>query len=126
MYQSAGSLKRPLFKADGTTCIGVETVDGSQYFADKVILAAGAWSPALVDLEDQCCSKVIANYCQVNIASIDTNSLIRPGSMHTCSLHPRKPPLTRTLQWYITVTSASFLNPTSRATPNHDFEDSES
>lgn len=55
---SAGSFKRPLFGPDGGTCVGVETTDGTQYYADKVVLAAGAWSPTLVDLEDQCCSKV--------------------------------------------------------------------
>ena len=55
---SAGTFKRPLFADDGTTCVGVETENGAKYFADKVVLAAGAWSPALVDLEDQCCSKV--------------------------------------------------------------------
>lgn len=54
----AGSFKRPLFADDGTTCVGVETEDGTHYFGDKVVLAAGAWSPTLVDLEDQCCSKV--------------------------------------------------------------------
>ncbi|CAJ2510930.1 Uu.00g065550.m01.CDS01 [Anthostomella pinea] len=56
-FGSAGSFKKPLFAKDGTTCIGVETVDGTKYYGDKVVLAAGAWSPALVDLEDQCCSK---------------------------------------------------------------------
>ncbi|EFX01570.1 fructosyl peptide oxidase [Grosmannia clavigera kw1407] len=56
-FGSAGSFKQPLFKEDGITCIGVETVDGTKYYADKVVLAAGAWSPTLVDLEDQCCSK---------------------------------------------------------------------
>jgi tRNA U34 5-carboxymethylaminomethyl modifying enzyme MnmG/GidA len=55
---SAGSFKRPLFADDGTTCIGIETVDGTEYHADKVVLAAGAWSSTLVDLEDQCVSKV--------------------------------------------------------------------
>jgi sarcosine oxidase/L-pipecolate oxidase len=55
---SAGAFRRPLFEADGTTCIGVESVDGTKYYADKVVLAAGAWSPTLVDLEDQCVSKV--------------------------------------------------------------------
>lgn len=55
---SAGSFKKPLFDEDGTKAIGIETVDGTQYFADKVVLAAGAWSPTLVDLEGQCCSKV--------------------------------------------------------------------
>ncbi|RYO87785.1 hypothetical protein DL762_004075 [Monosporascus cannonballus] len=53
----AGSFKRPLFADDGTTCIGVETENGTKYYADKVVLAAGAWSPAFVDLEGQCCSK---------------------------------------------------------------------
>ncbi|KAK7756496.1 hypothetical protein SLS62_001330 [Diatrype stigma] len=56
-FGGAGSFKRPLFGDDGTTCIGVETEDGTKYFADKVVLAAGAWSPTLVDLDDQCCSK---------------------------------------------------------------------
>ncbi|KAI1767953.1 fructosyl amino acid oxidase [Hypoxylon sp. FL1150] len=56
-FGGAGSFKQPLFGDDGTTCIGVETMDGTKYHADKVVLATGAWSPALVDLEDQCCSK---------------------------------------------------------------------
>ncbi|XXG99587.1 hypothetical protein Hte_005927 [Hypoxylon texense] len=56
-FGGAGSFKQPLFGDDGTTCVGVETVDGTKYYADKVVLATGAWSPALVDLEDQCCSK---------------------------------------------------------------------
>ncbi|KAJ4422365.1 hypothetical protein N0V82_003019 [Gnomoniopsis sp. IMI 355080] len=56
-FGSAGSFKKPIFADDGTTCIGVETEDGTQYYGDKVVLAAGAWSPTLVDLEDQCCSK---------------------------------------------------------------------
>jgi sarcosine oxidase/L-pipecolate oxidase len=54
----AGTFKRPLFATDGVTCVGVETTDGTQYFADKIVLAAGAWSPTLIDLEDQCVSKV--------------------------------------------------------------------
>ncbi|KAF1959735.1 fructosyl peptide oxidase [Byssothecium circinans] len=53
----SGSFKRPLFAPDGSTCIGVETIDGTNYRADKIVLAAGAWSSVLVDLEDQCCSK---------------------------------------------------------------------
>ncbi|KAJ6078985.1 hypothetical protein N7467_008738 [Penicillium canescens] len=55
-FGGAGTFKRPLF-TDGMTCIGVETVDGTKYYADKVVLAAGAWSSTLVDLEDQCVSK---------------------------------------------------------------------
>jgi sarcosine oxidase/L-pipecolate oxidase len=57
-FGGAGSFKKPLFAKDGMTCIGVETVGGTQYHADKVVLAAGAWSSVLVDLEDQCVSKV--------------------------------------------------------------------
>lgn len=57
-FGGAGSFKQPLFREDGVTCIGVETVDGTKYYADKVVLAAGAWSSVLVDLEDQCVSKV--------------------------------------------------------------------
>lgn len=55
-FGGAGSFKQPLL-AEGI-CIGVETLDGTRYYADKVVLAAGAWSPALVDLHDQCVSKV--------------------------------------------------------------------
>ena len=54
-FGGAGSFKQPLL-AEGT-CIGLETVDGTKYYADKVVLAAGAWSPALVDLQEQCVSK---------------------------------------------------------------------
>ncbi|KAI1868528.1 uncharacterized protein JN550_006444 [Neoarthrinium moseri] len=46
-FGSAGSFKQPLLDVDGSTCVGVETVDGTKYYADKVVLAAGAWSPAL-------------------------------------------------------------------------------
>ncbi|KAJ5257689.1 hypothetical protein N7524_009245 [Penicillium chrysogenum] len=56
-FGSAGTFKRPLFAPDGATCSGVETLDGTKYFADKVVLAAGAWSSTLVDLDDQCVSK---------------------------------------------------------------------
>ncbi|KAI1341713.1 fructosyl amino acid oxidase [Xylariaceae sp. FL0016] len=56
-FGGAGSFGQPLFQDDGVTCMGIETVDGTRYYADKVVLAAGAWSPTLVDLEEQCCSK---------------------------------------------------------------------
>jgi sarcosine oxidase/L-pipecolate oxidase len=55
-FGGAGSFKQPLL-AEGV-CVGVETVDGMRYYADKVVLAAGAWSPVLVDLKEQCVSKV--------------------------------------------------------------------
>ncbi|OOQ91537.1 hypothetical protein PEBR_08499 [Penicillium brasilianum] len=56
-FGGAGTFKRPLFAADCVTCIGVETANGTQYLADKIVLAAGAWSPTLIDLEGQCVSK---------------------------------------------------------------------
>ncbi|KAJ5904399.1 hypothetical protein N7504_006782 [Penicillium tannophilum] len=56
-FGRAGTFKRPLFAADGITCTGVETVDGTKYHGDKVVLAAGAWSSTLVDLDGQCVSK---------------------------------------------------------------------
>ncbi|CAG8190609.1 unnamed protein product [Penicillium salamii] len=56
-FGKSGTFKQPLFAADGITVNGVETVDGTKYYADKVVLAAGAWSPTLVDLDDQCVSK---------------------------------------------------------------------
>ncbi|KAF1932882.1 fructosyl amino acid oxidase [Didymella exigua CBS 183.55] len=54
-FHGAGTFKAPLL-AEGV-CVGVETVDGARYYADKVVLAAGAWSPALIDLQEQCVSK---------------------------------------------------------------------
>jgi len=79
-FGDAGSFKRPLFAGDGYTCVGVETVDGSKYYGDKVVLAAGAWSPTLVDLEDQCCSKV-STWC-ILMSRIDQH--FRRGCMHRC------------------------------------------
>jgi sarcosine oxidase/L-pipecolate oxidase len=57
-FGDAGSFKKPILGSG--SCIGVETIDGTQYHADSVVLAAGAWSPALVDLQGQCVSKVRA------------------------------------------------------------------
>ncbi|CAI7629351.1 unnamed protein product [Penicillium bialowiezense] len=56
-FGKSGTFKQPLFAADGSTVNGIETVDGTKYYADKVVVAAGAWSPTLIDLEDQCVSK---------------------------------------------------------------------
>ena len=82
-----------MFNVDGTTCKGIETVDGTQYFADKVVLAAGAWSPTLVDLEDQCVSKVSL--------SIDLKKemlISRHGFTRTCSSPRKKLKYSRILQ----------------------------
>ncbi|KAL4804968.1 FAD dependent oxidoreductase [Aspergillus unguis] len=56
-FGDAGTFKQPILDSDGSTVVGVETVDGTRYHAEKVVLAAGAWSPTLVDLEEQCVSK---------------------------------------------------------------------
>ncbi|KAM5345663.1 hypothetical protein ACJ41O_011524 [Fusarium nematophilum] len=56
-FGRAGTFAQPLLSEDGKTCTGVQTLDGTNYYADKVVLATGAWSPALVDLEGQCVSK---------------------------------------------------------------------
>lgn len=71
--RSSGTFKQPLF-TDGTktTCNGVQTVDGTRYYADKAVLAAGAWSPTLIDLEDQCVSKVSpSNHVNASSSLID-------------------------------------------------------
>lgn len=87
--RSAGTFKQPLF-TDGTktTCSGVETVDGTRYYADKVVLAAGAWSPTLIDLEDQCVSKVSpSNKVNVNSSLLITG---RPGCSPISNSRPPK------------------------------------
>lgn len=63
-FGDSGSFKKPIL--ENAQCIGVETIDGTQYHADSVVLAAGAWSPALVDLQGQCVSKVRALDCYHN------------------------------------------------------------
>ncbi|KAH8885439.1 fructosyl peptide oxidase [Thozetella sp. PMI_491] len=73
-FGSAGSFQKPLLDAGGTTCVGVETVDGSRYYADTVVLAAGAWSPVLVDLEDQCCSKAWV-YAHIQLTAEEATQL---------------------------------------------------
>ncbi|KAH7141975.1 FAD dependent oxidoreductase [Dactylonectria macrodidyma] len=56
-FGRAGTFARLLLSEDGKTCTGVQTLDSTQHYADKVVLATGAWSPALVGLEGQCVSK---------------------------------------------------------------------
>lgn len=57
-FGTAGTFKELLLHADGTTCVGVKAVDGTEWQGDLVILACGAWSPTLLDLQGQCVSKV--------------------------------------------------------------------
>jgi sarcosine oxidase/L-pipecolate oxidase len=81
-FADAGSFKQPLL-AEGV-CVGVETVDGTRYYADKVVLAAGAWSPVLVDLEEQCVSKVRSPQSHQEIGS----NMISGLGIRTYPAHP--------------------------------------
>ncbi|KAK4685229.1 sarcosine oxidase / L-pipecolate oxidase, partial [Tremellales sp. Uapishka_1] len=56
-FGPAGTFKEPILSKDRKTCVGVLTEDGTRYMADRVVLATGAWSPSLVDLQGQCVSK---------------------------------------------------------------------
>ncbi|KAF5372842.1 hypothetical protein D9758_001474 [Tetrapyrgos nigripes] len=56
-FGDSGTFESLILSDDGKTCLGVLAKDGTRYMADRVVLASGAWSPTLVDLEDQCCSK---------------------------------------------------------------------
>jgi sarcosine oxidase / L-pipecolate oxidase len=51
-----GYVKQLLFSKSGE-CTGVVTHDGSTYAADIVVLAAGAWTPSLLDMEGQLTAK---------------------------------------------------------------------
>jgi sarcosine oxidase/L-pipecolate oxidase len=57
-FGTAGTFSAPLLSKDGTQCIGVRAEDGTEWDADLVIIATGAWSPTLIDLQGQCISKV--------------------------------------------------------------------
>ncbi|KAJ3990477.1 FAD dependent oxidoreductase [Lentinula detonsa] len=56
-FGNSGTFQSLILSDDGKTCLGAVTKDGTRYLADRVVLASGAWTPSLVDLEDQCCSK---------------------------------------------------------------------
>ncbi|WVQ85370.1 hypothetical protein IAT38_007535 [Cryptococcus sp. DSM 104549] len=56
-FGPSGTFASLILSEDGKTCKGVQTVDGTEWEADLVVLATGAWSPVLVDLEGQCTSK---------------------------------------------------------------------
>ncbi|KAJ4476758.1 FAD dependent oxidoreductase [Lentinula aciculospora] len=56
-FGDSGTFESLVLSDDRKTCLGAVTKDGTRYLADRVVLASGAWTPSLVDLEDQCCSK---------------------------------------------------------------------
>lgn len=51
----AGHVQRILFDGNGS-CIGAQTVDGTTYLADSIVLAAGADTASLIDMEAQQCA----------------------------------------------------------------------
>lgn len=57
-FGTSGTFRSLLLSKEGKRCVGVRTVDGTEWEADLVVFAAGAWSPTLLDLEGQCVSKV--------------------------------------------------------------------
>ncbi|KAH8089005.1 FAD dependent oxidoreductase [Filobasidium floriforme] len=57
VFGSSGSFSRPLIDPLTSRCIGVIAKDGTRHFAERVVMATGAWTPSLVDLEGQCVSK---------------------------------------------------------------------
>jgi len=50
--RSGAQVERLLFSADN--CTGIELANGEHINADLVVLAAGAWSPSLIDLQGRC------------------------------------------------------------------------
>lgn len=51
-----GHIKRLLFDEQGR-CIGAKSRNGTSHYADRVVLAAGAYSAALLDMKDQLVAK---------------------------------------------------------------------
>ncbi|WVR09687.1 hypothetical protein IAU60_006762 [Kwoniella sp. DSM 27419] len=56
-FGPSGTFASLILSEDGKTTKGVKAVDGTEWEADLVVLAAGAWSPTLIDLQGQCVSK---------------------------------------------------------------------
>lgn len=75
-FGSTGTFAGLVLNNEGI-CTGVRTADGTIWDADVVVMATGAWSPSLIDLEGQCESKVSANICGADISA---------GNLAICSL----------------------------------------
>jgi glycine/D-amino acid oxidase-like deaminating enzyme len=54
----SGTFDCPIIDERTGRCQGVITKDGTKHLADRVVMATGAWTPSLVNLENQCVSKV--------------------------------------------------------------------
>ena len=85
-YADSGTFESLLLGPDGRTVRGVRTADGTEWEGSEVIMATGAWSPVLLDLEGQCTSKVITGF----LVSYGHVLMSRGGLLRTCSSHPRK------------------------------------
>ena len=57
-FGTAGTFQSLVLGDDGRTCVGVRAADGTEWAGDLVVLAMGAWTPVMMDLEGQCVSKV--------------------------------------------------------------------
>ncbi|EPQ60293.1 DAO-domain-containing protein [Gloeophyllum trabeum ATCC 11539] len=53
----SGTAKELIFNGARTAVLGVRCEDGSTYLADRTVLAAGAWSDLLLDMENQLIAK---------------------------------------------------------------------
>ncbi|KAL7420417.1 hypothetical protein Q5752_005388 [Cryptotrichosporon argae] len=58
-FGTAGTFKELILDGAGdcARAVGVRAADGTEWPADLVVIAAGAWTPVLIDLEGQCESK---------------------------------------------------------------------
>ncbi|CAF1437412.1 unnamed protein product [Adineta steineri] len=52
-----GTANKLIYHANESKVIGVECVDGIQWFADKIVLACGAWIDTLIDMQGQLVAK---------------------------------------------------------------------
>lgn len=113
---SSGTFKQPII-ADSGRCIGVECKDGTKHYADRVIMATGAWTPSLVDLKGQCVSKVSAAAIEMECSLHAELLFCSAGSSPTSSSATKKPPATATSPSSTTPPSVSSSNPGSYPTP---------
>ncbi|WRT67614.1 uncharacterized protein IL334_004586 [Kwoniella shivajii] len=84
-FGTSGTFKSLILHDDGKTVLGVKTIDGTEWTADLVILATGAWSPTLIDLEDQCVSKCW-QFGHIQLTPEETKALQGTPSMYTGEL----------------------------------------
>ncbi|TYJ56174.1 hypothetical protein B9479_003160 [Cryptococcus floricola] len=80
-FGTSGTFKEPLLSADGKRCVGVRAVDGTEWDADLVVFAAGAWSPVLLDLEGQCVSKCWV-YAHIQLTPEETLKMRNISTMY--------------------------------------------